>query len=399
MKYDYSRHVAMAMNLYEVEVVSSEKRLQARMEELVARLLRANKNATGNQNLKQASFTTTGLPVTQDSGNESRCINILAQKWFQNEFGDAVYGNVDVDNFPKHLPEIGSNDSRGGFSCFGFACFAQWYLYKTCNTDRVIAQRVAEGNYNKEFLTKNLKTGDIIRIYITKNGDSYYHSMIFHSFTQNGMLVLDSNLWGNNTVYVEEVRYDRTGWSGDKVFIYRVSEVIHAENATMDIGGIKLTEGTRYSFKNASSGWHMNVQHAGKSNGTQINLWPLDMSEPNTQCYTFEFTSLLEKTLRISPVCAPNMYLDVRRGGKVLGAAQKICIWEEDWDPTKELVIELLEDGTCYLTFKSNREYCIGAASATAAQTKQTQLVVCKKTGAPEQRWILCDENGTPMKQ
>lgn len=177
-----------------------------------------------------------------------------------------------------------------------------------------------------------------------------------------------------------------------------VPQNVQAENRMLDIGnGLTVSEGTRYSFKNVSSGWHMNVKGAGKTNGTHVNLWPLDMSEPNTQCFTFEFTSLEEKTLMISPVCAPKMYLDVRRGGKTLAPAQKMCIWETDGDPVKEIIIETLDDGSCYLTFKSNMDYCIGAASATAAQTKQTQLVVCKKTGAAEQRWFLCDENGVVL--
>lgn len=158
---------------------------------------------------------------------------------------------------------------------------------------------------------------------------------------------------------------------------------------------ITLTEGTKYSFKNVSSGWHMNVRGAGKSNGTQINLWPLDMSEPNTQCYTINVVSEEEKTFMISPVCAPDMYIDVRHGGKALAPAQLISLWEADGDTTKEIVVEMLEDGSCYLTFKDNRNYCIGAKSKTAAETKLTQLVVCKKTGAAEQRWYLCDETGS----
>lgn len=174
---------------------------------------------------------------------------------------------------------------------------------------------------------------------------------------------------------------------------------VQAIEKSMDIGnGLTISETGIYSFKNVSSGWHMNVKGAGKTNGTHVNLWPLDMSEPNTQCFTFTFTSVENKTLKITPICAPNMYLDVRRGGKALAPAQKMCIWEEDGDPVKEIIIETLEDGSCYLTLSSNKDYCIGAASETAAKTKQTQLVVCRKTGAEEQRWFLCDENGTVIK-
>ena len=174
-----------------------------------------------------------------------------------------------------------------------------------------------------------------------------------------------------------------------------IPQKVQAAKKTMDIGnGLTVSEGELYSFKNASSGWHMNVKGAGKTNGTHVNLWPLDMSEPNTQCFTFTFTSMENKTLKISPICTPNMYIDVRRGGKTLAPAQKMCIWEEDGDPVKEIIIETLEDGSCYLTLNSNKDYCIGASSITAAKTKQTQLVVCKKTGEEEQRWFLCDAQG-----
>lgn len=425
--YDYDRHIAMAINLYMARVTPTptatatptptatvtptptatpsvdkeeetidltDAQLQARMYELVERLLRANKEAHGNLNATSAYFTTTGESLKADDG--TGCLNtaIVQEQWFKDEFG-----SVSVSNFPVHLPRIGRADTNVGYSCFGFACFAQWYIYKSSNAEKITAEQVKVGTFTKEFLTQNLEVGDVIRIYITKNGASYYHSMVFHSFTENGIKVLDSNLAKDNKVCIEEIRYDRAGWNGDKVYIYRVDNSASAISA-MDIGnGITISEGTRYSFKNVSSEWHMNVRRAGKTNGTHVNLWPLDMSEPNTQCYTFSIVSRKEKTVMISPICAPYMYLDVRHGGNALAPSQKICIWESDGDTSKELVIEMLEDGSCYLTFKDNRDYCIGAASATAAETKQTQLVICKKSGAPEQRWFLCDENGTPLGQ
>ena len=177
-----------------------------------------------------------------------------------------------------------------------------------------------------------------------------------------------------------------------------IPQRVYAAERTMDIGnGVILTEGKQYSFKNASSGWHMNVKGAGNANGTHVNLWPLDMSAPNSQCFTFKFVSTEEKIVMISPICASNKYLDVRRYGSAFAAGQKMCLWAADGDVVKNLVVEMQGDGTCYLTFSNNKEYCIGAASATAAQTKQQQLVVCKKNGAAEQRWILCDSTGEPL--
>lgn len=178
---------------------------------------------------------------------------------------------------------------------------------------------------------------------------------------------------------------------------YLPQSVMAQETGMVLQEGITIYENTRYSFRNASSGWYMNVKGAKNLNGNQVNVYPLDMSEPNTQCYTFQFVSTEEKTLMISPVCATTKYIDVRRRGVPLTTGQGICIWEADGDPIKNIIIEMQEDGSCYLTLASNRDYCIGAKSQVAAQTTQTQLVVCQKTGAAEQRWYICDEVGNPI--
>ncbi len=155
-----------------------------------------------------------------------------------------------------------------------------------------------------------------------------------------------------------------------------------------------ISESEVYSFRNVASGWYMNVRNAGKSNGTQINLYPLDMSEPVSQRYVFHVVDANKKIVQISPQSATKRYLDVRRNGRGFASGQGICIWEADGDPIKNLVLEFQEDGSFYLSFEKYPEYCIGAKSLVAASTMQTQLVVCKKTGAPEQLWRLCDKNG-----
>ena len=193
--------------------------LQDRMEELVSELLRANRGIKGNANATEAYFTTTGKEYKADSGKICKNTNVIEETWFTD-----VFGTVNVDNFPKHLQSKGNGDSNIGYSCFGFACFAQWYIYKNNNDDKVTAKQIASGEYTKEFLKNNLQVGDIIRIYISKNGNKYYHSMLFHSFTENGMIVLDCNRNTDNKVRLNEIKYNREGWSGDPVWIYRVQE-------------------------------------------------------------------------------------------------------------------------------------------------------------------------------
>lgn len=193
--------------------------LQDCMEELVSELLRANRGIKGNANATEAYFTTTGKEYKADSGKICKNTNVIEETWFTD-----VFGTVNVDNFPKHLQSKGNGDSNIGYSCFGFACFAQWYIYKNNNDDKVTAKQIASGEYTKEFLKNNLQVGDIIRIYISKNGNKYYHSMVFHSFTENGMIVLDCNRNTDNKVRLNEIKYNREGWSGDPVWIYRVQE-------------------------------------------------------------------------------------------------------------------------------------------------------------------------------
>lgn len=158
-----------------------------------------------------------------------------------------------------------------------------------------------------------------------------------------------------------------------------------------------VSEEMVYSLQNVASGWYMNVKHAGKTNGTQINLYPLDMTEPMTQRYVFHMVDADKKVVQISPQPATKMYLDVRRAGKPFKEGQGICIWEADGDPIKNLVLDFQEDGTFYLTFEKYPEYCIGAKSLEAASTQQTQLVVCKKSDASELRWRLCNKDGVPV--
>ena len=101
-----------------------------------------------------------------------------------------------------------------------------------------------------------------------------------------------------------------------------------------------VSEEMVYSLQNVASGWYMNVKHAGKTNGTQINLYPLDMTEPMTQRYVFHMIDADKKVVQISPQPATKMYLDVRRAGKPFKEGQGICIWEADGDPIKNLVLD-----------------------------------------------------------
>lgn len=165
----------------------------------------------------------------------------------------------------------------------------------------------------------------------------------------------------------------------------------------LDYGGFCITEGQSYSFKNAASGWYMNVKHAGKTNGTEINVWPLDMSAPVSERYVFTVVDAANYVVRISPEPTKSQYLDVRLRNGSFGEGKTMCLWAEDKTNNKNLRLDLQPDGSFYITFVEHPGYCIGAKSAEAAGTAQTALVVCKMNGAAEQRWILCDKDGNEL--
>ncbi len=158
-----------------------------------------------------------------------------------------------------------------------------------------------------------------------------------------------------------------------------------------------VSEEIAYSLRNVASDWYMNVRHAGTADGTEINLYPLDMTEPMTQRFVFRMVDARKKVVTISPQPAKNKYLDVRRRGNPFAEGQGICIWQADGDPLKNFIMDVQKDGSFYLCFAEYPEYCIGAKSVSAASTEQTQLVVRKKENAEELRWVLCDENGRPL--
>lgn len=162
---------------------------------------------------------------------------------------------------------------------------------------------------------------------------------------------------------------------------------------------IKLSEDKLYGFKSAASGWMMNTKGAGKTNGTNINLYPLDLSQPITQLYSVTVVSEKDNIFRLSPSYDDTKFLDVRRYGAAFAEGQKICLWSEDNDPLllKNLQLEYNPDGSLTLVFAEHPEMCISAASLSAASTYQKQLVVKRKTGAPEERFVLTDEHGMPL--
>ena len=146
--------------------------------------------------------------------------NIVKETWFKE-----IFGEVNPKNFPKQDVDAASRKNLG-YSCFGFVCFAQYYIYQNNLNQKVASERVADGNFTKSFVQNNVEPGDVLRLK-DKEG---YHSVLVYSIEDDHIVVLDSN-WSKNsqggtglncTVQKHTIKY--TGYySGAVTYVNRVT--------------------------------------------------------------------------------------------------------------------------------------------------------------------------------
>lgn len=120
-----------------------------------------------------------GAKQTGVSHSCSNCYteNIVKASWFVN-----MFGNCSTSNFPK----------GAGWSCLGFAHFAEWYIFKSSNNEKITVTDIGTYDFNYQNILNYVKIGDELRL------DSA-HSVIFISADTNGVYVLDSN-WSRNNI-------------------------------------------------------------------------------------------------------------------------------------------------------------------------------------------------------
>ena len=139
-------------------------------------------------------FTVNQKPCTSSRVDPHGCDNcsnsaIIKEPWFTEMF----VSGLNTEQFPTHADYdegvFNQGLHGGGRSCYGFATFAQWYIFSSKPTDdvehKIIVQNVT---CNYENIKKYALPGDTIR---TSSG----HSMIFISCDTNGYRVLDCNGW------------------------------------------------------------------------------------------------------------------------------------------------------------------------------------------------------------
>jgi len=110
--------------------------------------------------------------------------NIVGTTWFKN-----LFGSRSTSQFANEFGN-GIEYSRNGWSCLGFANFAEWYIFKSSDTSTVSTSNIGTYNFNYSNVSTYAKIGDIIRL-------DNSHSVIFISASSSGIYVLDSNYSGS----------------------------------------------------------------------------------------------------------------------------------------------------------------------------------------------------------
>lgn len=174
----------------------------------------------------------------QDCNN---CLNsnVVKEKWFKD-----IFGYVNAGNFPSHTITRTGERNHLGYSCFGFACFAQWYLYADNYSENIKGREVKSVKFNKDNMLSYVQPGDVVRV----NG----HSVVVYSVEADGLCVVDCN-WNtsqtgeklkNCVVQKHCLEYSNSRYAGQMAYINRVEKVIDKENQVgqFDISSIIETQ-------------------------------------------------------------------------------------------------------------------------------------------------------------
>ena len=181
-------------------------------------------------------FTVTGKACTCSDAACSNCsvTNVIACNWFEELFGYTL----NKEQLPEqHRPLYagGSWGSKGGYSCYGFANFAFWYIF--AETSLSVSQyecAITDVYFTYDSVTNYAKPGDILRY---EGADGRKHSMIYISCTQDKIKVLDCNFWGSDLVELHEFEWGTRGKC--KLSITRASNYDEIANETQPGEGYK----------------------------------------------------------------------------------------------------------------------------------------------------------------
>ena len=168
------QHITSLEKAYSPNATTArEKAIIARINELYTII----SNAGGYFN--DECSTVCGKGSSGHSCSHCKLANVVKAKWFTNAFG-----TVSTDQFFL--------TGGGNWSCYSFAVFASWYIFRADDSDSVYRNKSENKTvkFNYENMSANANVGDYLNL-------DDHHGAILVSFDENGITVLDSN-YGNS---------------------------------------------------------------------------------------------------------------------------------------------------------------------------------------------------------
>lgn len=216
-------------------------------------------------------FTTDRKKCT--SNGSTRCLNteVVKCSWFEELFGYTVKASQLAY---QYRPD-GVLGPSGGYSCYGFANFAMWYVFAESNT-AIVGSKVTKVSAGKSpkfdyaTLSSYARPGDIIRIrdHRYSASSSNGHSVMFVSCDKSGVTVLDSNYVDDNLVKLHTItyssKYGGRAVSNCSVTITRASNYDTVTGGTTYAGTPEGAEHSKIEFSDVAS---PTVLHEGEAFG------------------------------------------------------------------------------------------------------------------------------------
>ena len=211
-------------------------------------------------------FTTTGSSCGNNACDACKNVNVFTATWFKN-----LFGTVTGDQLPTQAYPYGITGTAVGWTCHGFASFAQWYLFATSPTDKVTNYRVVDNvTMTRANMLKYAKPGDIIR-YTYNTTYGYGHSVIFLEANETTYTVLDNNFGWNgdakSRVRTHTISYN----SSIPMAISRANNYPTGTALTMSFSanGGSIAEGS-YQVKTATPGTILRLRNSPSLSGTYL---------------------------------------------------------------------------------------------------------------------------------
>ncbi len=204
-------------------------------------------------------YFTANQKAEENSVSNCSVSTIIQAEWFKD-----IFGTLSVKYFPDHDIN-GSSRGFSGKSCFGFACFAQWYIYADEATDNLDGERVAKTTFTKSNVQKYVQPGDVVRWYGKYDDETKMHSALVYAVTDTGIKVIDCNWDLECGVSLHEIPY--TKWNGITIYVNRVTKTD------------ELPEGMAGLYQVANSG------AASEKSEQQSTYGTLDLSSRGWKAY------------------------------------------------------------------------------------------------------------------